>query len=152
MYCTSHKPNFNVALDLQTESSRKRSVGDTHSFIKISKDKFLLALCDGMGSGVQAEKTSNISISLVENFYKAGFDNDIILSSVNRLLVCANEEAFTAVDIAVINLEKGLCDFIKLGSPTSVVKCNGIVQFIAGGSLPLGVLEEMKPVSTKKSM
>lgn len=147
------KPNFNVAFGFANRIKAGSEIsGDTHSFIKINKDKFLLALCDGMGSGENAERASNVAISLVENFYKAGFDNDVILSSVNRLLACANEETFTAVDICVVNLEKGLTDFIKLGSPSSLVKCNNIVQFIAGGSLPLGVLEEMKPILTKKAL
>lgn len=147
------KPAYNITFGLASAvKSGSEISGDTHSFIKINKDKFLLALCDGMGSGVGAEKTSNVAISLVENFYKAGFDNDIILSSVNKLLATANEENFTAVDICVVNLNRGLTDFIKLGSPTSLVRCNGEVQFISGGNLPLGVLEEMKPTSTKKAM
>lgn len=147
------KPVYNITFGLASAIKEGSEVsGDTHSFIKINKDKFLIALCDGMGSGVGAEKTSNVAISLVENFYKAGFDNDIILSSVNKLLATANEENFTAVDICVINLNRGLADFIKLASPTSVVRCNGEVQFISGGNLPLGVLEEMKPSSTKKAL
>ena len=60
--------------------------GDTHSFVRLDKDKFLLAVCDGMGSGKEAERASESAVSLVENFYKAGFDNELILKSVNRLL------------------------------------------------------------------
>jgi len=147
------KPAYNITFGLAAKVKEGSEIsGDTHSFIKINQDKFMLALCDGMGSGVGAEKTSNVAISLVENFYKAGFDNDIILSSVNKLLATANEENFTAVDICVVNLNRGLTDFIKLGSPTSLVRCNGEVQFISGGNLPLGVLEEMKPSSTKKAL
>jgi len=147
------KPAYNITFGLAAKVKDGSEIsGDTHSFIKINQDKFMLALCDGMGSGVGAEKTSNVAISLVENFYKAGFDNDIILSSVNKLLATANEENFTAVDICVVNLNRGLTDFIKLGSPTSLVRCNGDVQFISGGNLPLGVLEEMKPSSTKKAL
>ena len=38
--------------------------------------KFLFAINDGMGSGEQAENASELSISLVENFYKAGFEHN----------------------------------------------------------------------------
>ncbi|MDD3832181.1 MAG: SpoIIE family protein phosphatase [Clostridia bacterium] len=126
--------------------------GDTYSFIRLSNDKFLLALCDGMGSGEVAEHTSNTAISLVENFYKAGFDSDIILSCVNKLLATKDDEVFTAIDLCIIDLSNGNTDFIKLGAPNSVIKCGGEVQFIANGSLPLGVLEEMKPLVSKKVM
>lgn len=147
------KPAFDVTFGLsQVVKAGSELSGDTHTFIKIGKSKFLLALCDGMGSGLPAERTSNIAISLVENFYKAGFDNDIILGSVNKLLTITSEENFTAVDICVLNLNKGLTDFIKIGSPSSLVRCGNTVQFISGGSLPLGVLEEMKPIMTKKAL
>lgn len=126
--------------------------GDTHSFVRLDKDKFLLAVCDGMGSGKEAERASESAVSLVENFYKAGFDNELILKSVNRLLTSVNDETFTAVDICVVDLMKGTADFIKLGAPQGLIKSGGEVQFVSGGSLPLGVLEEMQPTITKKAL
>lgn len=126
--------------------------GDTHSFISIEGGRFLLAVCDGMGSGENAERMSDTAIGLVENFYKAGFDNDVVLSGVNRLLTGYNTETFTAVDICVADLNNGLCDFIKLGAASGLVKIGGEVQEINGSSLPLGVLEEMRPSITKKAL
>ena len=99
--------------------------GDTHSFVRLDKDKFLLAVCDGMGSGKEAERASESAVSLVENFYKAGFDNELILKSVNRLLTSVNDETFTAVDICVVDLMKGTADFIKLGAPQGLSKAAG---------------------------
>jgi stage II sporulation protein E len=126
--------------------------GDTHSLIKISGDKFMLALCDGMGSGAVAEQMSNTAISLIENFYKAGFDNDIILSGVNKLLSINCEEVFAALDIGVIDLKKGICDFIKLGAAAGYIKTGEGVQIVRGGSLPMGVLDEIRPSITKKAL
>lgn len=147
------KQTFNVAFGIaQATKQNSGASGDTHSFIKLNNDKFLIALCDGMGSGTEAEKQSSSTISLVENFYKAGFDSEVILSGVNKLLIDGDRESFTALDICVVDLQKGLTDFIKLSAPDSVVKCENTVQFITGGSLPLGVLEEMRPVITKKVM
>lgn len=60
--------------------------------MKTDNGKCIVALCDGMGSGSNAEKMSETAIGLVENFYRAGFDSDTILSCVNHLLVgCGNE-------------------------------------------------------------
>ena len=86
----------------------------------------------------------------MENFYKAGFDNETVLRSVNRLLATADDESFTAVDIAVIDLKSGLADFIKIGSPAGMIRHAFEAEYIDGGSLPMGILEEMRPVITKK--
>ncbi|MEG1710748.1 MAG: SpoIIE family protein phosphatase [Clostridia bacterium] len=147
------RPSYDVTFGFKSERKFNSDIsGDTHSFLKIAGDKFLLALCDGMGSGKAAEEASSRAVSLVENFYKAGFDSDTILSSVNRLLATANDELFTAVDIAVINLRNGLADFIKIGAPSGIIRQGGISEFIEGGSLPMGVLDEMRPVITKKAL
>lgn len=146
-------PNYDVSFGFSMNKKSDSAVsGDTHSFTKIDSDKLILALCDGMGSGVDAEKASATAISLVENFYKAGFDNQLILTSVNRLLAIRNEETYTAIDICVIDLSNGVSDFIKIGAPCGFVKNNNEIQVINSGSLPLGVLEEMNPLITRKAL
>lgn len=146
-------PNYDVSFGFTVTKKHGSAVsGDTHSFTKIDSDKLILALCDGMGSGTDAEKTSATAISLIENFYKAGFDNQLILTSVNRLLAIRNEEIFTAIDICVIDLSNGVGDFIKIGAPCGFVKNNSEVQVISSGSLPLGVLDEMNPLITRKAL
>ena len=125
--------------------------GDCYSVIKIASDKFLLAVCDGMGSGEQAKRASSLAIGLVENFYKAGFDNEIILSSINKLLTLNKEEIFSALDICVINTRQGSADFIKLGAPASYIKNPNVsTKKISGGALPLGIVQSIKPVIKKE--
>ena len=124
--------------------------GDTHSLIKIDDGKYMVALCDGMGSGEKAHQVSDLTITLIENFYKAGFENDIILNSVNRLLSINSDESFSALDICVFDLRKNLMDFIKLGSPFGFVKHKMETEIISSSGLPIGVLDEMKPHITKK--
>ena len=126
--------------------------GDTHTVTRTDNGKCIVALCDGMGSGDKAEQMSATSISLVESFYRAGFDNDTILSCVNKLLVGSGNEIFCAVDVVVLDLYNGLADFIKLGACAGLVKNDGKVEIVSGSSLPLGVLEEMKPSITKKAL
>ncbi|MBR5145091.1 MAG: SpoIIE family protein phosphatase, partial [Clostridia bacterium] len=146
-------PKFDVLFGFcATKKQDSQISGDTHTFLRIDQNRFLIGLCDGMGSGVNAEKTSSTAISLIENFYKAGFDNQTILSSVNRLLSLAHDETFTAVDISVVDLRQGLCDFIKIGATCGFVKNKDTVEIVSAGSLPLGVLEEMTPCITKKAL
>jgi len=149
----SAEPRFGVSYGVRSAPKYGSEIsGDTHSFLQIDSGKYLLAVCDGMGSGENAEKTSETAISLVENFYKAGFDSDVILSAVNKLLGSVGGETFTAVDVCVIDRATGLADFIKLGACTGLVKSGGEVQYVSGSSLPLGVLEEMKPSVTTKAL
>ena len=147
------KPRYSVTFGVSSVTKEGSEIsGDTHSVLQTDNGKCIVALCDGMGSGGLAEQMSTTSISLVESFYRAGFDNDVILSCVNKLLVGSGNEIFCAVDIAVLDLYNGLADFIKLGACVGLVKNEGRVEIISGSSLPLGVLEEMKPSVTKKAL
>ena len=64
--------------------------------------------------------------------------------------------SFVVAVIQIILLAKGVdngfADFVKLGAPVGFVKCAQTVEMIRGSSLPLGVLEEMKPSVTKKAL
>ena len=125
--------------------------GDSYTFVRLNKDKILLAVCDGMGSGEEAQKTSDTTISLIENFYKADFDDEIILSSVNKLLSMQMTENYSAVDICVIDLKQALGDFVKVGAPQSFVKHKDSTESIEGsGALPIGILQDIKPSISKK--
>ncbi len=119
--------------------------GDTHAVSRISNDKFLVALSDGMGSGKDAEAISSVSLSLIESFYKAGMESSLILNTVNKLLSINAEDSFTALDVAVIDLKTRNADFIKYGSPYGFIVSDGGVRIVEGNTLPLGILEELKP-------
>jgi stage II sporulation protein E len=123
----------------------EEACGDTHSLIKIDRNKFMLALSDGMGSGEMARVTSEASLSLIECFYRAGLPGEVSLSTVNKLLSFTGEDNFAALDLGVINLESLTCDFIKLGAPYGFVVSKGTVKMIEGSSLPMGILSELKP-------
>lgn len=119
--------------------------GDCHSIIRLNKDKFLLALCDGMGAGASAHQTSALTLSLIENFYKVGFDNDVILESVNKLLATTNQENYSTLDVCLLDLNNQYADFIKVGSPFGVIKHQSGLEIVEGGALPIGALDSIHP-------
>lgn len=121
--------------------------GDTHSLVKIDEGKFMVCLSDGMGSGSVANKTSGTAISLIESFYKAGIDGDSVLGIVNKILAIGTDESFSAMDILSVNLFNLSCDFIKIGSPSSYVITEQSIRIVDGNSLPLGILDDLKPTS-----
>ena len=146
-------PAFDAAFGIsQKTKDGEQFSGDTHSITKISESKFLVALNDGMGSGENAMRTSSVATSLIETFYKSGLPSKIILSIVNKLLSFDREDNFTAMDIGIVDLSDGSADFIKIGSPYSFIITKDSVKIIEGGSLPLGILDEIKPTVCKTSL
>ena len=137
---------FGIALQNKSGSSLS---GDCHSIERLDGDKFMFAICDGMGSGGEAHDKAETAIGLVENFYKAGFDNEIILSSVNKLLNLEKDEMFSTIDICVVDLKSGIADFVKMGATSSFVRREDGCEILESGALPIGVIQEAKPLIKK---
>ena len=47
--------------------------------------------------------------------------------------------------MSVIDLKKGTADFIKYGSPYGFILSKEGIKIVEGNSLPLGILNELKP-------
>jgi len=137
---------FGVA---QTSKNFGAVCGDIFSFLKVNNDKTLMAVCDGMGVGVRAEQAGVLALGLVENFYKAGFPNEMIMQNVNQLLQIGAQDVFSALDIAVFNQSGGETDFIKVGASDGFIKRKSEVEVVEAGSLPMGILDEMQPKITR---
>ena len=113
--------------------------------MRIENDRLLIALSDGMGSGKDAENVSSTSLSLIESFYKAGLSSPLILCTVNKLLSINTEDSFTALDLSVVDLKTLSADFIKYGSPYGFIVNDQGIKIVEGNSLPLGIIDELKP-------
>lgn len=138
----SRAPRYDVAFSVAASAKEERS-GDNHSFIHLGGDRFMMALCDGMGSGEEAEKASETAIELVESFFRAGLDPTSAVECVNKFLTLNECERFSTLDIAVIDLNSGETEIIKLSSPATVIKSDDGVRAVSGSSLPMGVLENI---------
>lgn len=139
-------PNLDAAFGISTKvKTGSEKSGDTHSLTKIDEGKFLIALSDGMGSGIRAETTSKTALSLIESFYKAGLDSNLILSMVNKILAVSADDNFSAIDMITVNLFDLTADFIKIGAPTSFILTDSAIKIIEGNSLPLGILDDLTP-------
>ena len=126
--------------------------GDVYSVERISENKVLIALSDGMGSGEGANATSDSAISLIEGFYKAGFDSKTVLPLVNKILSFVTEDDFSAVDICVFDVTSGETDFIKIGAPYGFILSKDGVRFLEGSSLPLGILDTLSPTVAQTTL
>ena len=80
-----------------------------------------------------------------ESFYKAGLKSYLILNTVNKLLSINTEDTFTALDVSIVDLVNCSADFIKYGSPYGFIVGDNGIKIVEGNSLPLGIIEELKP-------
>lgn len=124
-----------------------KTSGDSYSVLRVCEDKIMMALCDGMGSGIEAEKISSLCLELLEKFYRSGFETKLILDNLNKLLEMREEENFGALDICTFDLKNCSCDLLKLGAPIGFLKQKDQTRVIEAGSLPLGILKNVKPTS-----
>ncbi len=140
------KPVFDAAFGVSsTKKTGELESGDTHSIIKIDERKFMVALSDGMGSGEYAHKVSESTISLLESFYRAKMPSPLVLSAVNKLMTFNKEESFACVDIAVVDLDSGEADIVKIGSPLGFIVSGNTVKVLESSSLPMGILDSLRP-------
>jgi len=155
-YCTvnlKRKSKYDCIFGLAScNKSGNDESGDCHSIIRLGADKFLLALCDGMGAGKTAHKTSAMTLGLIENFYKVGFENEIILESVNKLLAVNNQENYSTLDVCLLDLNKEIADFIKVGAPVGFIKRESNLELVEGGALPIGALDSITPATYKTTI
>lgn len=137
-----------------TAALAKESVsGDTHVFAALKDGRYLMMICDGMGSGENARRESTAAVSLIENFYQAGFDDAIIFDTINRLLILkSDEDMFTTVDLCLLNLKTGEATFTKIGAEPSYILSRDGVAAVKPGSLPIGIVDEVRPVSIRRTL
>jgi stage II sporulation protein E len=152
--CVFHKkPYFDAAFGVASMTKTGETAGgDTHSVIKIDERRFMIALSDGMGSGEYARRVSESTISLLESFYRAKMPSPLILSTINKLLTFSREETFACVDIAVVDLDSGEADIVKIGSPMGFILSGNTLKILESSSLPLGILESLRPDSSSYAL
>ncbi len=119
--------------------------GDSYSIFDLQDGKFALALSDGMGAGVKAAAESRATITLLEKLLETGFNKQTAVKTVNSILVLGSpDETFTTIDLAVIDLMKGVVDFVKIGSTPSFIKRGDQVSMVRANTLPVGIINSIE--------
>lgn len=147
------RPVFEVAYGVaEKKRDGERVSGDSRSVVCPSRRRRLFAISDGMGSGDGAAEASAGAISMVENFYRAGFDNAVILSLVNKLLCLTSDDNFSSIDICVIDTVSGGLDIIKMGAVSTFVCRRDSVEIISCEAPPAGVLDRARPLTALRQL
>lgn len=149
--------SFVVANDLRAEfavsaSSKEDVSGDNTLISKVDENRYFVAIADGMGHGKIAGKTSKMVLELIKNLFFIGIDLEVIIDSINKLLLPVGLENFSTLDIAVVDLRLSKCTFIKLGSSVSAIKHKNTTDIISCESLPVGIVQNLKPTIVTRSI
>lgn len=126
--------------------------GDSLLQIRLNDGKYLIALSDGMGSGPEARKSSQIAIKMLERLLMSGFDKDTSIDLINTTIMSANEEIFATLDISIIDLYNGKIEFIKNGACPTYIKNKKKVQIVKSLSLPTGILKDINLTTYDKDI
>ena len=119
--------------------------GDSFSFLELDGGECVMALSDGMGSGIRACKESEMVIELIEKFLEAGFHKETAIRMMNSAMVIQGEEGiFSTVDMAAIDLYTGICEFYKIGAAATFLKRGSQVECISSASLPAGMFHQLE--------
>ncbi|HJB16085.1 MAG TPA: SpoIIE family protein phosphatase [Candidatus Blautia excrementipullorum] len=118
--------------------------GDNYICRQEEGGKFVMCLSDGMGSGMDACRESEIVVELLEQFLESGFSQETAARMVNSALVLKGGEGmFSTVDICALDLYTGICNFLKAGAASTFIKRDHWVEAISSESLAAGLMQQI---------
>lgn len=127
--------------------------GDSFSFLNLEGGECVMALSDGMGSGINACKESEMVIELIEKFLESGFQKETAIRMMNSAMVIQGEDGiFSTVDLASMDLYTGMCEFYKIGAAATFIKHEDEVECISSANLPVGIFQQIEIEKTSRQL
>lgn len=118
--------------------------GDSSLQISLEDGKYLIAISDGMGSGPNARKSSQIAIKMLGRLLSNGFAKETSIELINNTISSnIKDETFATLDIMVLDLYEGNIEYIKNGACPTFIRNNKNVDIIKNISLPAGILNDI---------
>ena len=113
--------------------------GDSFTCMEINGGKVLLSISDGMGHGEKASKDSKRVLALLEDMMDSGFSEETSLKLINSMFTMETDVINpTTLDVGIIDLYSGVCNFVKSGSATTFIKRKGWIDAISSDTMPIG--------------
>ncbi len=125
--------------------------GDSYTFCQLENDKYIAAVSDGAGSGERAARESESALDLLEAFSDTSIQRKDMFKTMNRLLLLkGEEEAYSTMDVAELDLDLGVLYWTKIGAVPGYILRGNKVEKIDVGALPMGIVTKFNPITTKK--
>lgn len=117
--------------------------GDSYSTMELATGKYALAISDGMGNGKRAREESMQTLRLLQQILQSGIDEQVAIKSINSILsLRMTDEIFSTLDLAMVDLQSAVVQFLKIGSTPSYIKRGKNVSAIESSNLPIGIVKE----------
>lgn len=127
--------------------------GDSYSFFTMDDGNYHICLSDGMGSGSKANQESEMVVDLLQKFIEAGFRKETAIKLMNSAMVLQGEEnTYSTLDYAMINLYTGCLELIKIGGAATFIKRGEAVECIEECTLPAGADVSMEIENVKRQL
>ncbi len=121
----------------------ERISGDNYAFFETESGNLTAVLSDGMGSGDKACSDSTMVVELMQKFLEAGFQMETAIQMINSALLAGGENSnMSTLDLCSMDLYSGECHFVKVGSASSYIKREHLVDRISSGNLPMGAFQK----------
>ena len=130
----------------------ERFCGDAIGITESREDFFYGFICDGMGSGREADMTARIGKTFLEKMLSCGNRKSTTLDMLNTFISNKNTECFSTVDLLEIDLLHGKASFTKSGAVASYIVRKGNVYKISSDTMPLGIVPEVSAEVTEFSV
>ncbi len=148
------EPNYFVLHGTAKKACEENGVsGDNFTCMELQSGQALVSVSDGMGHGINAYRQSEMVLSLLEELMEGGFSETVALKLINSVfMIDSNNIEPASVDMGIIDLYSGVCDFMKIGAATTFVKRGGWVEAIKSTSMPIGAEEVVDIETTSKKL
>lgn len=119
--------------------------GDCSLQIKLADGKYLLAIADGMESGVKARETSKVTLRLIKQMLSSGFNKEESLKMLNsRMNLMQNKESYSTLDVTILDLYAGKAEIIKNAACNTYIKNGTNISKVELNNLPVGIIDNVE--------
>ncbi len=148
------KDKFSIQIGIAHDKKKDSPIsGDYSNQTRLDDGKYLIALSDGMGSGPEARKSSQIAVKMLTRMLASGFDRDTSMELINSsMYINSEEDSYATMDVAILDLYAGNMEFMKNGACPTFIKNKKQVNVVKSISLPAGILDKIDLVVYDKDL
>lgn len=137
----------------QINARGNTACGDAFEIFKDGDGRVALLVADGMGKGELAGIDGVLAADTMKKLISAGFSPNGSLRITNcALMVKSDDESFSTVDMAAIDLFSGKVSFYKAGAACSFIRRKGKAGRVELASMPVGILKQVSFASTSVTL
>lgn len=127
---------------MSVAQSDREANGDSYAVFE-SRGYQYMVICDGMGSGRDAELTSKMCVELMEKILAVSDEKETVLSLLNNFVRAKNTECSSTVDLFQLDLMSGEGHFVKSGACPSFIKRGDRVYRLQSKTAPIGIMKRL---------